>query len=119
MGCTIYHTYSGITTREVIGDSVMPNGKLYYILNDPTTFNHPFILFERLDTSSGKVFRYDNSLGLPDDEYLIEDLFAETGDSIWSSRHQYQDYLPFVCIGDGHFHNGEFKEPERYLQFMI
>ncbi len=99
----IYHSYSGITAREVIGDSVMPNEKLYYKLNDPTTFNYPFILFERIDTSLGKVFRYDNSLGLPNDEYIIEDLFAEPGDTVWSSRHQYQDYIPFICIGDDHF----------------
>ncbi len=99
----IYHSYSGITAREVIGDSVMPNEKLYYKLNDPTTFNYPFILFDRIDTSLGKVFRYDNSLGLPNDEYIIEDLFAEPGDTVWSSRHQYQDYIPFICIGDDHF----------------
>ena len=95
-----YHSYSGITSREVVGDSIMPNGKFYYKLNDPTTMNYPFILFERIDTTSGKVFRYDNTLGLPDDEYLIEDLFAEVGDSIWSSRHQYQDYAPFICIDE-------------------
>jgi hypothetical protein len=98
-----YHTYSGITTREVIGDTVMANGKFYFKIFDPTTFNYPTILFERIDSASGKVFRYDNTLGLPDEEYLIDDLFAEVGDSVWSSRHQYQDYIPFICIGEGTF----------------
>jgi hypothetical protein len=100
---TIYHTYSGITYREVVGDTVMANGHLYYKLFDPTTFNYPYYLFERIDSSSGKVFRYDSTLGLPNNEYLIDDLFAELGDSIWSSRHQYQDYFPFVCVNEGNF----------------
>ena len=100
---TSYHGYSGITYREVIGDTILSNGKSYFKIYDPTTFNYPPILFERIDTSSGKVFRFDNTLGLPDDEYLIEDLFAEFGDSVWSSRHQYQDYLPFICVGEGTF----------------
>jgi hypothetical protein len=100
---TTWHGFSGITYREVIGDTVMANGKFYYKIYDPTTFNYPPILFERIDSSDGKLFRFDNTLGLPNDEYLIDDLFAEVGDSIWSSRHQYQDYFPFVCVGDGYF----------------
>ncbi len=100
---TIYHTYSGITIREVIGDTIMTNGKFYYKLFDPTTFNYPYYLFERIDSSSGKVFRYDNTLGLPNNEYLIEDLFAELSDTVWSSRHQYQDFIPFICVGQENF----------------
>ena len=100
---TTYHSYSGITVREVIGDTILANGKSYYKLFDPTTFNYPPYLFERIDTSSGKVFRYDNGLGLPNDEYLIDDLFAEVGDTIWSSRHQYQGFFPFICVGEGTF----------------
>jgi hypothetical protein len=100
---TTWHGFSGITYREVIGDTVMANGKFYYKIYDPTTFNYPPILFERIDSSSGKVFRFDNTVGLPNDEYLIDDLFAEVGDSVWSSRHQYQDYFPFVCVGEGSF----------------
>jgi hypothetical protein len=100
---TIYHTYSGITYREVIGDTILDNGQFYYKLFDPTTFNYPYYLFERIDSSSGKVFRYDSTLGLPNNEYLIDDLFAELGDTVWSSRHQYQDFLPFICVGQGNF----------------
>jgi hypothetical protein len=81
----------------------MSNGKLYYKLFDPTTFNYPQILFERIDSSSGKVFRYDHTLGLQNDEYLIDDLLAEVGDTVWSSRHQYQDYFPFICTDEGVF----------------
>ena len=87
----------------------MANGKYYYKLYDPTTFNNPNILFERVDSSSGKVFRYDSSLGLPNNEYLIEDLFAESGDSVWSNRHLYQDYLPFICINVTNFSKWELQ----------
>ncbi|MBK9098059.1 MAG: T9SS type A sorting domain-containing protein [bacterium] len=100
---TTWHGFSGITYREVIGDTLLANGKLYYKIYDLTTFNYPPIIFERIDSSSGKVFRFDNTLGLPSDEYLIDDLFAEVGDTIWSSRHQYQDYFPFICVGEGSF----------------
>ena len=100
---TIYHAYSGITYREVVGDTLMANGQSYFKLFDPTTYNFSSLLFERIDTASGKVYRYNNTLGLPDNEYLIDDLFAEVADSIWSSRHMYQDYIPFICIGEGTF----------------
>jgi len=110
---TIYHTYSGIIYREVVDDSIMPNGYNYYKLSDPTTFNYLPILFERIDTTSGKVFRYDNTLGLPDDEYLIDDLFAELGDTIWSSRHQYQDFVPFICVGGGVFNKWGIQGPRK------
>jgi hypothetical protein len=100
---TAYHGYSGVTIREVVGDTLIPNGRFYYKLYDPTTFNYPLVLFERIDSVYGKVFRYDSTLGLPNDEYLIEDLFAELGDTVWSSRHQYQDYFPFICVGENFF----------------
>ena len=110
---TVYHSYSGITVREVIGDTVMPNGQFYYKLFDPTTFNYPAILCERIDSASGKVYRYDETLGLSNNEYLIEDLFAEVGDSIWSSRHQYQDYFPFICVDEGVFNKWGFHTPRK------
>ena len=110
---TTYHSYSGITVREVIGDTVMPNGYLYYNLSDYTTFNYPPILFERIDTVSGKVYRYDATLGLPNDEYLIDDLLAEVGDSIYSSRHQYQDYFPFICVGERFFNKWGISGPSK------
>jgi hypothetical protein len=110
---TTYHSYNGITYREVVGDTVMGNGQFYYKLFDPTTFNYPWYLFERIDSSSGKVYRYDNSLGLPNDEYLIDDLLAEVGDTIWSSRHQYQDYFPFICTGEGIFNKWGIQGPRK------
>ena len=110
---TSYHSYSGITYREVVGDTVMANGYFYYKLFDPTTFNYPYYLFERIDSSSGRVYRYDNSLGLTDDEYLIDDLLAEVGDTIWSSRHQYQDYFPFICVDEVTFNKWGIQGPRK------
>jgi hypothetical protein len=110
---TTYHSYSGVTYRKVVGDTVMSNSQYYYKVFDPTTFNYPPYLFERIDTSSGKVYRYDNSLGLPNDEYLIDDLLAEVGDTIWSSRHQYQDYFPFICVGEGVFNKWGIQGPRK------
>ena len=110
---TTYHAYSGVTYRDVVGDTVMTNGQFYYKLFDQTTFNYPWHLLERIDSSSGKIYRYDNSLGLPNDEYLIDDLLAEVGDTIWSSRHQYQDFFPFICVGEGMFNKWGIEGPRK------
>jgi hypothetical protein len=76
---------------EVDGIYLQPNGKLYYIWR---TYRPGYpganIYYERIDSSSSKIYKYDESLGLPDDEYLIDDLLAEPGDTVLS----YRFYLP-------------------------
>ncbi|MBK9098057.1 MAG: T9SS type A sorting domain-containing protein [bacterium] len=76
---------------EVDGIYLQPNDKLYYIWKTYTPgYPGASILYERIDSSTSKIYKYDESLGLPDDEYLIDDLLAEPGDTVLSFRF----YLP-------------------------
>jgi Secretion system C-terminal sorting domain len=92
-----FHQEYSTTVREVFGDTVMPNGHLYYEISDYTTLDSNHILYERIDSSSGKVYRYDETLGLPGNEYLIDDLLAEPGDTVMSSRQKYNELSQFIC----------------------
>ena len=76
-----------ITTREVLRDTIAPNGKQYYLLKDETHFGGNFL--ERVDSIEGKVYRYDESLNSFGNEYVIDDLLAEVGDTVLSYRMEY------------------------------
>jgi hypothetical protein len=82
-----WNTYHDIYIREVTGDTVLSNGKKYNKIEE-YDFGQPYInfSFERMDSSEGMIYRYDNTLGLPEDEYLIDDLLASIGDTIQSFR---------------------------------
>lgn len=85
------NTYQNLYMMEVNGIYLQPNGKLYYIWRTYTTgYPGANIFYERIDSSTSKTYKYDESLGLPDDEYLIDDLLAEPGDTVLS----YRFYLP-------------------------
>ncbi len=73
--------------REVNGIYLEPNGQLYYILK-AYSLGQPGegISYERIDSSSAKIYRYDENLGLPNNEYMIDDLLAEPGDTVFSHR---------------------------------
>jgi len=62
---------------EVLGDSVAPNGKLYFHLKEGS--DH---FLERIDSTEGILYRYFEHPNLPEDEYIIADLLAEMGDTI-------------------------------------
>ena len=66
-----------ITKLEVVGDSLAPNGKLYYHLKKGT--DH---YLERVDSLNGIIYRYYESSYLPENEYLIADLLGEVGDTV-------------------------------------
>jgi len=85
------NSYQRLYITEVNGIYLKPNGKLYYILK-AYSVGQPGegISYERIDSSSAKIYRYDENLGLPDDEYLIDDLLAESGDTV----HSYRFYPP-------------------------
>ena len=85
-----WNTYHDIFIREVVGDSLLPNGKRFFHLNEyvvGSLFGQTN--FERIDSSEGKIYRYDDNLGLQDDEYVIDDLLADVGDTVQSYRMEY------------------------------
>ena len=73
-----------IDVKEVLSDTIAPNGKQYYLVNDETLWESS--LMERVDSSDGKVYRYYEDPTLPADEYVAYDLLAEVGDTISSFR---------------------------------
>ena len=82
----VYRYETDTLYREVIGDTIMPNGENYFILKEwyNSRYTHP-TEYERLDSLDGKVYRYDTTCD--NDELLIDDLFAMPGDTIDSYRY--------------------------------
>ncbi|MCF6270161.1 MAG: T9SS type A sorting domain-containing protein [Melioribacteraceae bacterium] len=79
-----YHTeYRYSYWVEVVGDTILNNGKTYKILlkgyfNDSSTEK----IFERIDSSTSSVFRFENER-----EYKIDSLACSEKDTILSSRY--------------------------------
>jgi hypothetical protein len=78
------NVYFRILVKEVLGDSIAPNGKYYFKVNDETIWESSVL--ERVDSSDGKVYRYYEDPTLPESEYVAYDLLAEVGDTINSFR---------------------------------
>jgi hypothetical protein len=78
------HGWDRIVVREVIGDTIAPNGKHYYHIIDETLWESSVL--ERVDSFEGKVYRYYEDSTLSENEYLVDDLLAEVGDTVYSSR---------------------------------
>lgn len=70
---------------EVIGDSILPNGKKYSVLEmkyDGSS-SEPEIYFDRIDSSSYNIYRYNLYYSYPNiDEFLIDSLRANVGDNL-------------------------------------
>lgn len=86
-----WNDIDGKMTREVIGDTLLPNGRNYFIIKQSESLYSPAwqteYFFERIDNSTGKVFRYDSLNGTPKD-FLVDDLTVELGDTLELYRYQ-------------------------------
>lgn len=84
--------------RRVLGLENKPNGKKYYKIDDYDFYTKlKFENFERIDSSTGLVYRYDSTLDSTDFECIVDDLMAEKGNQINSSR-LYSYYNPIGMI---------------------
>ena len=98
-----WNDIEGIMTREVIGDSLLQNGKKYFIIEQkeflysPTSNSQYFL--ERVDSTTGKVFRYDSVYNTPQD-FLIDDLTAERGDTLELYRYHEGNNPGVIYEGD-------------------
>ncbi len=73
---------------EVIGDTILSNNIKYHIIRKkiiPDTLDTEFI-FERIDSTTYNVYRYSNEFDFINDEYLIDSLTVQLGDTAKSSR---------------------------------
>ncbi len=93
----ILHTF---LTRKVIGDSVMNNNIKYLKLREYDGYwEEEFFFFERVDSATGFVYRYSEDSTQSNNEYLIENLLSEIGDTITTFRlWHYPESGPFQFI---------------------
>src|SRR5690606_13934698 len=78
--------------REIAGTELKNNGKLYFKIIESGKFDN--IYYERIDSLTEKIYRFDSDSIENNFEYLIEDLKEEPGDTIYSYRYK-GDGLPF------------------------
>lgn len=84
-GSTIIDT--SFFDRRVTGIQTKPNGKQYYQIADyDFYFKQSKVSFERIDSVTGLIYRYDESLDTINYEFVIDDLMAELGEEIISGR---------------------------------
>ncbi len=107
----------GTIVREVTRDSIASNGHKYFLIKQQyqqNSYNYYEYYLERIDTATGKVFRYDELYGLPNNEIPIDDLTAEVGDTIHSGRFgYYPPYTPTILIDQNYFTNWDLKKPRK------
>jgi len=114
-----WNTYHDIFIRTVVGDSLLPNGKKYFHLFEDVVGSYNQTYFERVDSSEGKVYRYDNTQGFPDDEYIIDDLLAEIGDTIPSYRMGYWEDGYTTMIDEVTFEKWGLIKPKKVFEQYI
>jgi hypothetical protein len=99
---TVYKIATGDTIdsyykRKITGETTMPNGKTYYILNEYDAYiDSTDIFYERIDPSTFKLFRYDTDSVQTNQEYLLDDLIVILGDTIKAYR--YFSHFPEVRV---------------------
>src|SRR5574338_219016 len=84
-----YPNYSENTfTKKVISKEILSNNKEYFKIEEKY-YNEPYTYFvyERIDSISGLVYRFDNQCTNPDSEKVIDNLTAELGDSLLIQRY--------------------------------
>ncbi len=68
--------------RVVTGDTVLDNNNTYFILKNKYLFQSlEYTLYERIDSSSGKIYLYNPSYNSGGNESLLFDLEMEQGDT--------------------------------------
>ncbi len=96
-----YPTDSSAYSVEVKGDTLLDNNKTYKILMFkgiyPTNYN--YYNYERIDSLSGCIYRYKKDTSITNNEYKVDSLYAQSGDTINSSREGFtgQGYFLTIC----------------------
>ncbi len=97
-----YPPDSSANSITVLGDTTLSNGKKYKILLNKRIPEDSYrgYTFERIDSTNGSVYRYKEDESLNDNEFKIDSLFAQTGDTIRCSREGFSsyDYFETICL---------------------
>ncbi|MDP4190717.1 MAG: T9SS type A sorting domain-containing protein [Bacteroidota bacterium] len=91
--------FNSTMIREVSGDTTMQNGKKYFVIREtgPYPAKTYTMFYERIDSIEAKIFRYISDKS---GEYLVDDLFADMGDTVLSYRFNYSGPLKTVLKND-------------------
>ena len=108
------NVFFDILIKEALGDTIAPNGKHYYKVNDET-LGESFVL-ERVDSAEGKVFRYYEDPSLLENEYLAYDLLAEVGDTISSFRMGFNTVMFTTMYAETTFEKWGLTKPKKVFQ---
>ncbi len=90
-----------INVAEVTGDTILSNGFNYFIIKESNGYSSN-IDFERYNQEDATVRRYTNDTSFFNNEYIIEDLLADVGDTLCTSRFfEYAyDCIPRIFTGE-------------------
>jgi len=112
------NVYSRILIKEVLGDTIAPNGKHYYKVNDETIWESSVL--ERVDSIDGGVYRYYEDSSLAENEYLAYDLLAEIGDTISSFRMGFNTVMFTTMYEEGMFGKWGIIKPKKvFLEYTL
>ena len=95
-----YPPDSSAYSVEVKGDTLLDNNESYKVLlfKDIYPNNYIYYKYERIDSSNGCVYRYINDSSFTNNEFKIDSLFAQPGDTINSSREGFTSFGYFRTI---------------------
>ncbi|HKJ81826.1 MAG TPA: T9SS type A sorting domain-containing protein [Ignavibacteriaceae bacterium] len=89
---------------EVMGDTTLSNNLTYKIITYQGIYPNHYVYnqYERIDSITGCVFRYYKDTSLANNEYKIDSLFAQPGDTInCSDSFQYSGNYKTKCLSVG------------------
>jgi hypothetical protein len=77
-------TDSSAYSIRILGDTILENGKRYKILsqNSIPASGFNYFIYERIDSLTGSVYKYDKYNSRVNNEYKTDSLLAQTGDTI-------------------------------------
>jgi hypothetical protein len=108
------NVYFRILVKEILGDTIAPNGKHYYKVNDETIWESSVL--ERVDSIEGKVYRYYEDSSLTENEYPAYDLLAELGDTISSYRMGFNTVMFTTMLAESSFNKWGMIKPKKVFQ---
>lgn len=103
--------------REVMGDTLMPNGKKYFFIREigPYPSKTYSRYYERIDSVTGKVYRYLYEIDKT--EVVVDDLAASAGDTVYSSRFSGNYPLRFFLKTEDIVKQWDMQFPAKHFEY--
>jgi hypothetical protein len=101
-----FYNDSSAHSIEIIGDTILPNGKEYKILFQKNIPDDGFSIriYERIDSLTACIYRYSTDPVMTNNEYLVDSLLAKPGNYFAGSRTGYSSFgngiFSTLCIDE-------------------